>query len=99
VDTIFQFFAYRLAIITHENIYSSFIFSISEPFTRDFTNLFSRISFDTTDSWGYRMQNGSWNGMIGMLQRGEIDIGGTATFFTLDRVGVVQYIQLYTHTR
>ncbi|XP_025995968.2 glutamate receptor ionotropic, delta-1 isoform X2 [Solenopsis invicta] len=56
------------------------------------------ISFEVTNSWGYRTENGSWNGMIGMLERREIDIGGTGTFFVSERIGVVQYIQLYTHT-
>lgn len=37
--------------------------------------------------------------MIGMLQRREIDIGGTGTFFVKERVGVVDYLQLYTQTR
>lgn len=57
------------------------------------------ISFRVTDSWGYRSENGSWSGMTGMLQRREIDIGGTGTFFIPQRIGVVDYIQLYTHTR
>ncbi|KYM76177.1 putative glutamate receptor [Atta colombica] len=56
------------------------------------------ISFEVTNSWGYRTENGSWNGMIGMLERREIDIAGTATFLVPERIGVVQYIQLYTHT-
>jgi len=57
-----------------------------------------RISFEITDSWGYRAENGSWSGMIGMLERREIDIGGTATFLVSERLSVVQYIQLYTKT-
>ncbi|EFN88144.1 Glutamate receptor delta-2 subunit [Harpegnathos saltator] len=57
------------------------------------------VSFNITDSWGYRGENGSWNGMIGMLERREIDIGGTTTFFIPQRIGVVQYVQLYTGTR
>ncbi|CAL1685009.1 unnamed protein product [Lasius platythorax] len=56
------------------------------------------ISFEITNSWGYRIENGSWNGMIGMLDRREIDIGGTASFLVPERLGVVQYIQLYTRT-
>ncbi|KAL0128034.1 hypothetical protein PUN28_003340 [Cardiocondyla obscurior] len=56
------------------------------------------ISFEITDSWGYRSKNGSWSGMIGMLDRREIDIGGTATFLVPERIGVVQYVQLYTQT-
>lgn len=37
--------------------------------------------------------------MIGLLDRGEIDIGGTATFFVSSRIGVVDYVQLYTPTK
>lgn len=36
--------------------------------------------------------------MTGMLQRREIDFGGTGTFFMKERIGIVKYIQLYTHT-
>ncbi|KAG7198810.1 hypothetical protein KM043_001784 [Ampulex compressa] len=56
------------------------------------------VSFEVTNTWGYRGENGSWSGMIGMLQRREIDLGGTGTFLVPERVGVVQYIQLYTRT-
>ncbi|XP_066595748.1 ionotropic receptor 75a-like isoform X2 [Prorops nasuta] len=57
------------------------------------------ISFEISDSWGYKMPNGSFSGMIGMLQRKEIDIGGTATFFVAERIEIVEYVQLYTKTR
>ncbi|XP_020292971.1 probable glutamate receptor [Pseudomyrmex gracilis] len=57
------------------------------------------VSFEVTNTWGYRAKNGSWSGMIGMLERREIDIGGTATFLVSERIGVVQYVQLYTETR
>ncbi|KAI4486594.1 hypothetical protein M0804_005964 [Polistes exclamans] len=56
------------------------------------------VTFNIANSWGYRNENGSWNGMTGMLQRREIDFGGTATFFVKERIGIVKYIQLYTHT-
>lgn len=59
----------------------------------------SSITFQITDTWGYRDENGSWSGMTGMLQRGEIDLGGTGTFFVKERVGVLDYVQLYTRTR
>lgn len=36
--------------------------------------------------------------MIGMLQRKEIDLGGTGMFFVSQRIGVVDYVQLYTQT-
>ncbi|XP_034946506.1 glutamate receptor U1-like [Chelonus insularis] len=48
------------------------------------------------NTWGYQDQNGTWNGMIGLLDRGQIDFGGTATFLIPQRLGVIDYIQLYT---
>ncbi|XP_076634541.1 ionotropic receptor 75a-like [Colletes latitarsis] len=57
------------------------------------------VSFEITNSWGYRGENNSWNGMMGMLQRREIDLAGTGTFFVKERIGVVDYVQLYTRTR
>ncbi|KAK2576724.1 hypothetical protein KPH14_005379 [Odynerus spinipes] len=56
------------------------------------------VTFNITNTWGYRDENGSWSGMTGMLQRREIDFGGTGTFFVKERIGIVKYIQLYTHT-
>ncbi|XP_076222964.1 glutamate receptor U1-like isoform X2 [Nomia melanderi] len=57
------------------------------------------ISFRMTDSWGYKDQNGSWSGMVGLLQRGEIDIGGTGMFFIKERLDVLEYVQLYSRMR
>ncbi|XP_049876616.1 glutamate receptor-like [Pectinophora gossypiella] len=41
-----------------------------------------------TNSWGY-LHNGSFDGMIGTLQRNETDIGGSPIFFRLERARVV----------
>ncbi|XP_024223520.1 uncharacterized protein LOC105680798 isoform X3 [Bombus impatiens] len=57
------------------------------------------IDFRVTNTWGYRLENGSWNGLTGMLQRREIDIGGTATYLIQQRIGVIDYVQLYTRTK
>nr|ANQ46495.1 ionotropic receptor 3 [Phyllotreta striolata] len=45
-------------------------------------------------SWGYRDVNDStkFTGMIGDLQSGKAEFGGTALFFTIDRIGVIEYI-------
>ncbi|XP_044003996.1 glutamate receptor ionotropic, kainate 2-like, partial [Aphidius gifuensis] len=56
------------------------------------------VNFTVRDTWGYKDKNGSWNGMIGLLDSGEIDIGGTGTFLIPERIGVVDYVQLYTPT-
>lgn len=60
--------------------------------------IFFSVNFTWRDSWGYRDKNGSWSGMIDLLNRREVDIGGTATFLTTERIGVVDYVQLYTPT-
>ncbi|XP_046143786.1 ionotropic receptor 75a-like [Osmia bicornis bicornis] len=57
------------------------------------------IEIRTTNTWGYRNENGSWNGMVGMLQSRQADLGGTATFLISQRVGVIDYVQLYTRTK
>lgn len=89
VQTILTYRFYNLTYLKLYSLFYAFILYL----TRD------RVNFNTTDSWGYRGQNGSWSGMIGMLERREIDIGGTTTFFIPQRIGVVQYIQLYTRTK
>ncbi|XP_039304044.1 glutamate receptor U1 isoform X2 [Solenopsis invicta] len=55
------------------------------------------LSFNIANNWGHN-KNGSWDGMIGMLQRREIDIGGTGMFMLTERISVLEYIQLYTHS-
>ncbi|XP_013187673.2 ionotropic receptor 75a isoform X1 [Amyelois transitella] len=42
-------------------------------------------------SWGY-FRNGSFDGMVGALQRGEADVGGSTAFFRGDRAKLVDYI-------
>ncbi|XP_011300833.1 glutamate receptor ionotropic, delta-2 isoform X2 [Fopius arisanus] len=56
------------------------------------------FNFTVERTWGYKDEDGNWNGMIGLLDRGEINIGGTATFMISQRIGVVDYVQLYTPT-
>lgn len=63
------------------------------PFTID------SVDIRVTDNWGYQSENGSWNGMVGMLQRREVDLGGTAMFLVKQRIGIIDYVQLYTHTK
>ncbi|KAG5862719.1 hypothetical protein JTB14_007499 [Gonioctena quinquepunctata] len=44
------------------------------------------------NTWGYRDPNTSlFSGMIGDLQTGRAELGGTASFFTLDRIDVVEF--------
>ncbi|XP_045777707.1 ionotropic receptor 75a-like isoform X1 [Maniola jurtina] len=44
-----------------------------------------------TNSWGY-LRNGSFDGMVGTLQRREADIGGTPIFYRSDRAQFIDYI-------
>ncbi|XP_011501319.1 PREDICTED: uncharacterized protein LOC105364971 [Ceratosolen solmsi marchali] len=57
------------------------------------------VTYSIVNSWGYRDKNGSWNGMMGLLSRKEIDIGGTSMFLVGDRWDDVVYIPLSTPTR
>ncbi|KAI2474132.1 Ionotropic receptor 75a, partial [Diabrotica virgifera virgifera] len=44
-------------------------------------------------TWGYRDGNTSrYTGMVGDLKSGEAEIGGTAAFFTIDRIDIIEYI-------
>ncbi|XP_018053495.1 PREDICTED: glutamate receptor-like [Atta colombica] len=58
------------------------------------------ISFNVSNNWGriVNINNGSWDGMIGMLQRHEIDIGGTPMYMMTNRIHILEYIQLYTRS-
>ncbi|KAJ4450810.1 hypothetical protein ANN_02240 [Periplaneta americana] len=56
-----------------------------------------RINFTTTfstpedDAWGSLESNGSWNGMIGMLQRSQAQVAVTMFSMTLQRKDVVDF--------
>ncbi|XP_075973045.1 uncharacterized protein LOC142974531 [Anticarsia gemmatalis] len=62
----------------------------------DFLN--ARRKYVFADTWGYRV-NGTWNGMTGYLVRGEVEVGGSPMFFTLERISIVDYIASPTPTR
>lgn len=61
--------------------------------------LHGRISYEITNNWGYQDKNGSWNGLMGMLHRREIDIGGTCLYITANRMDAAEFVQLYTAIR
>ncbi|KAJ4430961.1 hypothetical protein ANN_19554 [Periplaneta americana] len=43
------------------------------------------------NSWGWLKKNTSWNGMMGMLQRGEVHMGACAIFVTPARADTVDF--------
>ncbi|KAK3913409.1 Glutamate receptor, partial [Frankliniella fusca] len=50
-----------------------------------------------TPSWGYPQRNGTFDGMIGMLQRSEIDLGVTPAVITKERLAVADFtVQTWT---
>ncbi|XP_044733585.1 ionotropic receptor 75a-like [Chrysoperla carnea] len=56
--------------------------------------------FYYVSSWGYQEnKTGPYTGMIGELEKNVADIGGTALFFTMDRLKVIDYIAPTTPTR
>lgn len=60
-------------------------------------NGWRRLRLVVTPSWGYLQQNGSFDGMIGMLQRGDIQLGITPAVITKDRLTVADFtVQTWT---
>ncbi|KAF9424006.1 hypothetical protein HW555_000715, partial [Spodoptera exigua] len=55
----------------------------------DFLNATKVVKFSET--WGYFI-NGSWNGMIGDIYRGEADLCGMVTFITKERMTILEYL-------
>nr|WCF43333.1 ionotropic receptor IR75q.1 [Spodoptera frugiperda] len=55
----------------------------------DFLNATKVVIF--SDTWGYFI-NGSWNGMIGDISRGEADLCGIVTFITKERMTILEYL-------
>ena len=44
-----------------------------------------------TGQWGYAEANGTWNGVLGMVDRGEVEVGVCDVAMSSSRVGVVSY--------
>ncbi|XP_053614189.1 ionotropic receptor 75a-like isoform X2 [Plodia interpunctella] len=50
-----------------------------------------RYELIRVNSWGY-IRNGSFDGMVGALQRGDADVGGSTLFFRSDRAELLDYV-------
>ncbi|XP_038211109.1 ionotropic receptor 75a-like [Zerene cesonia] len=57
-------------------------------YLRDMYNFTYKLQ--RTTSWGY-LRNGSFDGLVGVLQRKESDFGGSSVFFRRDRFEAVNY--------
>ncbi|KAF8777985.1 Glutamate receptor like protein [Argiope bruennichi] len=55
-----------------------------------------KFVFPKEKQYGKLLPNGSWNGMIGMLQRGEADLAFTYLTVTEERAKVVNFSTVYT---
>ncbi|XP_013168978.1 PREDICTED: uncharacterized protein LOC106118776 [Papilio xuthus] len=55
----------------------------------DFINATKVIMY--ADTWGY-LVNGTFNGMVGQMARGEAELGGTLIFITRERLSVLNYM-------
>jgi hypothetical protein len=51
----------------------------------------SEVSVPATGLWGSRDDNGTWNGVVGMVTRREAEVGVCDVSMTSDRVGVLSY--------
>lgn len=48
------------------------------------------MELSSTRSWGY-LRNGTFDGMVGALIKGQADIGGSNLFFRSDRAKFIDY--------
>ncbi|KAG8235410.1 hypothetical protein J437_LFUL015866, partial [Ladona fulva] len=54
--------------------------------------------FKVVDSWGYE-QNGTYDGMVGQILRGEVEIGGTPLLINRQRIEILEYVGYTSHSR
>ncbi|XP_066246802.1 uncharacterized protein [Euwallacea similis] len=57
------------------------------------------LNWTVVSTWGYKDNHSDWSGMMGQLTKKEADIGGTALFFTKDRIDLIDYIAMISPTR
>ncbi|XP_063239807.1 glutamate receptor ionotropic, kainate glr-3-like [Bacillus rossius redtenbacheri] len=43
------------------------------------------------DSWGYKGADGKFTGLVGLLQRGQVDVGGVVSVMTTERLDVIDF--------
>lgn len=52
---------------------------------------FLRFTYAEADSWGVRMPNGRWTGLIRMLVEGEADLAAAELMMTSSRLDAVRF--------
>jgi hypothetical protein len=52
---------------------------------------YCRLSLHTTNSYGYPTENGSYEGLVGLLQRNEVQLGVSAIRIWPSRLDVVDF--------
>ncbi|XP_075543837.1 glutamate receptor ionotropic, kainate glr-3-like [Dermacentor variabilis] len=57
----------------------------------DFVPFSFDVTYDPQRSFGTRLENGSYTGIIGLLQKGEVDLAAASVFLQSDRAEVVTY--------
>ncbi|KAJ8924530.1 hypothetical protein NQ315_007328 [Exocentrus adspersus] len=50
-----------------------------------------RVDLHLSRSWGYKQKDGSFDGLVGALQRKQVDYGSSPLFFRSARMEVLQY--------
>lgn len=98
----------RVAVLTASsnfivNITSNGSLKVTGGFEAPFLNMLSRglqlqpvIYVSKEDEWGNRREGGKWTGLIGMLQRGEVDIAVSSLLITRKRLEVVDFSYPYS---
>lgn len=69
----------------HLDVMARFNYAILLIF-KEFFNV--TLGLKRTKSWGYPV-NGSWDGMVGAMLKGDVDIGGSSLFYYVERQKVV----------
>ncbi|XP_069694789.1 uncharacterized protein [Periplaneta americana] len=54
-------------------------------------NFTTEVIVPATGMWGYKMENGTWAGVVGMVTRREAEVGVCDIAIKEDRVGVISY--------
>ncbi|XP_076314970.1 putative glutamate receptor [Tachypleus tridentatus] len=75
---------------TQQKVYTGLVFDLLHELSKKFK--FSYVTEEPQDgNFGARLQNGSWNGMIGMLERKEADIAVGSLTITRDREDAIDF--------
>ena len=81
------------------HVVKPFLFVLNESFLYVSCVYLIRSEYYEDSFFGLPLENGSWNGLIGMVVRNEVHTSNTATLYNVERMLAVDYLDVIDKKR